>query len=91
MLKIKPNVKRACGRDVNSEPHGLESLQDMITFHLEVPLQGDLKQSVELVNARPGDFELSLTFSCLTRFASKSGIAASCNLAWIRYQVWLSC
>jgi len=39
ILQVQPDVKSCDGRYLDFEPDVLQALQDMITFHLEVPLE----------------------------------------------------
>jgi hypothetical protein len=43
LLQVKPYIKGTCGRDVDVEMKLMESVKDVITFYLEVLLEGDLE------------------------------------------------
>lgn len=42
LVKVEPDIESAGRRDVDPEAHALQSLEDMVTLHLEVFLQCNL-------------------------------------------------
>jgi hypothetical protein len=44
LLQVKPYIEGTCGRDVDVEMKLMESVKDVITFYLEVLLEGDLEE-----------------------------------------------